>query len=181
MKKSIVFPFLLLFLISCRVNTQNSPAKSITCSGIDLVSIGDNVQKLKAKLKIEYELNEFIEDSSFTIELGRNDNINIIHYNNEVITIGVFCNKYKLSENINIGMSIDSLKIFMPNLEISINHHDSYEYIDYQCNNNSIEILLESKNGVETTIGIYEGDSDITQKFIGEAAVTGFIVKRNSY
>ena len=180
MNNNIYLSILMLLIISCNVNTQSVAKKNITCTGVDIVSIGEKVQILRSNLQGKYKITESIEDSSFSINLGTNDFISIVYYNNTIIEIGIFCQKYKLDDKIFIGMKIDNLKSILPNMEVVTNQHDSYEYIEYRCDKNIIEILVESQKDSDATVGIYDTDSDRTPKFDVNANVTGFIIKSNN-
>lgn len=179
MKINICFSVIIFVLISCEVYTQNVKSKDILCTGIDIVSLGENTQLLRSNLKGKFKITEYYDDSTFLIGIGANDFVSIVYYNNTVTKIGVFSQKYKLDSTIFIGMKIDSLKTVLPNMEVFANQHDSYEYIEFRCGKNIIEILVESQKNSESTVGIYTIDSDRTQKFDINAFVTGFIIRNN--
>lgn len=110
MKINICFSVIIFVLISCEVNTQNVKSKDISCTGIDIVSLGENTQLLRSNLKGKFKITEYYDDSTFLIGIGANDFLSIVYYNNTVTKIGVFSQKYKLDSTIFIGMKIDSLK-----------------------------------------------------------------------
>lgn len=177
MNKRIYLSILLLIFISCNVNTQSVALKNITCNGIDVVSIGEKVQTLRSNMQGKYIVSEYFEDSSLSINLGSSEFITIVYFKNRINAIGVFCQNYNLDDRIFIGMKIEALQAIIPEIEVVVNHHDSYEYIEYLCDTNIIEILVESEKDNDATVGIYDTDSDRTSKFDVNASVIGFIIK----
>lgn len=179
MKIRFLVAILTLCFFSCKGISPSKDYHEINCNGIDIISLGDSIENIKTKLDKKIMVDEYEELGSFyvRIQFEHKNFITIGHYESKVFIIGLFSDKYRLKDNIFIGMGLEELKPFIENFKIKINHHDSIEYVEYSCEKGTIKVLVRSKNDSPNHVGIYTKNRDETDVFHEDAIVYGFIIQ----